>query len=424
MRMRVRPDRVLGRWYRVQREQWLRPAELEHLQWSRFMRVLRHAAAHSPFYRRKFRSVGLTPEDIRDPADLALIPVTSREELRSSEDFIVDGCRKESLYHSFSSGSTGQSVKTYFGPDAWLLGRFLLKLRARIACGVRPWDRLALFQAGALENSRLRRYLLRQASFSIHEPLEDVVRRLRRMAPTVLYGFPNHFRRLAELPRAGILPKRIFTSGEMMTAETRRAIEAHFDAPVYDVYGCTELKEIAWECPERRGHHINSDWLLVESLPATARGDPEGMMVITSLYNYAMPLIRYRLGDTGRLLNGLCACGRGLPLMDPRFGRSMDYFCLADGRLVSPYALSSELERLHTVRQFQIVQSAYDRVVVNVVPDQGFGAQARDAIRAALGALLPGVVLDIREVDSIPRETSGKYRKVLSLLANARAPNP
>jgi acyl-coenzyme A synthetase/AMP-(fatty) acid ligase len=65
----------------------------------------------------------------------------------------------------------------------------------------------------------------------------------------VLYGFPGHFARLAQQAAGAIKPRLIFTSGEMLDGATRKTIEAGLGAPVFDIYGCTELKEIAWECP-------------------------------------------------------------------------------------------------------------------------------------------------------------------------------
>ena len=71
----------------------------------------------------------------------------------------------------------------------------------------------------------------------------------------MLYGFPGHLLRLAGTAAGRLRPRLIFTSGELLDAVTRRGIEAGFGAPVFDVYGCTEIKEIAWECPTHEGYH-------------------------------------------------------------------------------------------------------------------------------------------------------------------------
>lgn len=406
--MPMAPSNLLSQILLMRTEQWLNPAELERRQWSRFQRVLRHAYDNSPFYARRFRDAGITPDDIRDRADLSRIPIVTRRELRHPEELVPDSYDPARMKESFSSGSTGESVRTYFDSNAWRLGKHLLKLRARWACGVRPWDRAALIQAGDFSNSEFRRRILRQQSFSVHRPVKESLLELRKFAPTVLYGFPTHFSELAEICNQDITPKCIFTSGEMLEDGTRRKIGNAFGAPVYDIYGSTELKEIAWECPRRDGYHINSDWVLVESV-----GEHD-TIVVTSLYNYGMPLIRYELGDTGKLLDGLCRCGRSLPLMAPGVGRSVDYFQLPDGSRVSPYTLVNNVEVLPEIRQFQILQDTPDRVVVLVVPGPDYGDGSAERIRGAITDDLPGITIDIRCVDEIAREPSGKFRKVLS----------
>ena len=90
-------------------------------------------------------------------------------------------------------------------------------------------------------------------------------------------------------------PRLIFTSGELLDPATRRAIEDGFGAPVFDIYGCTELKEIAWECPAHAGLHLNADWILLEVDPPGSAGK----ILVTPLYSRAMPLLRYEVGDTG-----------------------------------------------------------------------------------------------------------------------------
>ncbi len=412
--MPIAPHRAVERALRIQREQWLDPVELERRQWSRFKRLLDYAFEHSPFYARKLRAAGVAPPDIRDRSDLGRLPVVTREELRRPESLVPRHLRPEAMQHSFSSGSTGESVKTYFDDEGWFVAKHLLKLRARWACGVRPWDRVALFTASSFSNGALRRRALRQWSWSVHRPVGQLLPELRRFAPTVLYGFPSHFKELAEVWPPELRPRIVFTSGEMLEDATRERIEQGLGAPVHDVYGSTELKEIAWECRARDGYHVNGDWLLVET------EEPAGTILVSSLSNYGMPLIRYRLGDSGSFVDRRCRCGRSLPLMALGFCRSVDSFVLADGGRVSPYTLINAVELLDEIRQFQIVQESTDRVAVIVVPRAEFGAASPQRVRAAIGPHLPGVAIDVRVVASIPREPGGKYRMALSRVERRR----
>jgi phenylacetate-CoA ligase len=411
--------RLALRFLQMQREQWLPAEELERRQWRRFRKILLHAYAHSPYYRKKLDEAGISPDSIRDRSDLARIPITPRADLLDADRFLVPRQRPERMKTSFSSGSTGESARTYFDKEAWIQGRFLMKIRARLACGLGPWDRIAAFQADPVRNGILRCSLLRMVAFPIGDPLEETIRELRRYRPTVLYGPPSYLRRLGEKAEGDLKARLVFTSGETLEG-SRESIERSFRAVVLDTYGCTEVKEIAWECPERSGHHVNADWLLVETVETErVRGTPDGEILITSLYNFGMPLIRYRLGDTGRLLAARCPCGRSLPLMAPRFGRVVDWFTTPDGKQVSPYSMINPVEVVPGVAQFQIVQESVSRVVVRVVPGHGFSDGSRDRIRAELAPLLPGVAIEIEAVAAIGPGPGGKFRIVSSKVPRA-----
>ncbi len=408
------------RYWRMHRDPWLPADVLRRRQWARLQSILRHAFETSPFYRRRFGEAGITPDDVTSFADLRRLPVTTREDLRDPDEILSSSYERSTLKRSRTSGSTGRVTTTYFDRRAWWTAKISLKIRARLACGVRPWDRVALFQESDGVDGALRSWILRRKSFPIFDPLSSVVDEVRAYSPTALYGFPSYLARLGAVATGVVRPRVIFTSGEMLDNETRRKIETAFRAPVLDVYGSTELKEIAWECPAREGYHINSDWILVEVLddrPGSGRRD--GPLLVTSLYNYGMPLIRYQLGDTGYLIETPCSCGRGLPLMAPCLGRSVDYFVLPGGATVSPYRMTCAVENVNGLRQYQIIQEAIDRVVVKVVPVDGPAPVVEGQIREVLGPLLEGVQTSVRFVEKIEPEPSGKHRIVISRVASS-----
>lgn len=401
------------RYPRLHAAQWRSPDETREVQGRRLERMLRHAYASSPLYRERFAQAGATPADIRSIDDLRLLPVTTREDLRRPEALLAEGHARERLRSSTTSGSTGRRTTSYFDEQAWVLAKYLLKLRARQACGVRPWDRVALFQEDAPDEPRMT-LAGRCQTFTIHRPIEAILPVVRAFAPTVLYGFPGHLARLARLADGSLRPRLVFTSGELLDAATRRAIEAGLGAMVLDVYGCTEVKEIAWECPTREGYHLNADWLVVEAAPGGGAGHPAGRLLVTSLYNFAMPLVRYEVGDTGVVLEHQCPCGRGLPLIRPTLGRSVDYLTLSNGTLVAPYSLTCAIEAIEGMRRYQFVQTETNVVELRIVPNDDFGEASRQALVAALRPVLPGVTVRIRTMPSVRFEPSGKFRIVQS----------
>jgi phenylacetate-CoA ligase len=414
----------VARYPGLARDQWRPPATLRRLQWERFQAILRHAYDNSPFYRRRFEGLGLTPADIRSPDDLVKIPVTTREDLREAEDLIARGVNRAHVKRSMTSGSTGRRTTSYYDDAAWITGNYLLKLRARLACGVRPLDRFALLQEEQT-TARSQAFSSRLRAFSIHRPVQEVLPELRAFGPTVLYGFPGYLLHIGRLADGRLRPRLVFTSGEMLDALTRAGIEEAFSARVLDVYGCTEVKEIAWECPLREGYHVNADWLLLEVQPTDlGGGGRQGTLLITSLYNRAMPLLRYEIGDTGEMIAPACICGRGLPLARPTLGRSVDYITLEDGSVVPPYNLTMAIRSIAGMRQFQLIQHTTSRVEVLVVPRSDFDDASRRKIQECLRPILQGLAAEVRVVEAIAPEPSGKYRIVRSDATTNRATRP
>jgi phenylacetate-CoA ligase len=252
-----------------------------------------------------------------------------------------------------------------------------------------------------------------------------VLPELRAFKPTVLYGFPGYLLHLGRTAAGSLRPRLVFTSGEMLDELTRSGIEAAFGVDVLDVYGCTEVKEIAWECPRREGYHVNADWLLLEVQPAASGdGGKRGTLLVTCLYNRAMPLLRYEIGDTGEIVERACSCGRGLPLARPTLGRSVDYITLEDGTVVPPYNLTMAIRSIAGMRQFQIVQRTITRLEVLVVPRPEFGDASRREIQERLRPVLNGLTAEVRVVENIAPEPSGKYRIVRSDATASRGTVP
>jgi phenylacetate-CoA ligase len=214
----------------------------------------------------------------------------------------------------------------------------------------------------------------------------------------------------------------LFTSGELLDHTTRETLTAAFDAPVYDVYGTSETKEIAWECPEG-GMHVNADVVRLEVLDDSGNALPpevEGDLVATLLVNRAMPLLRYRTGDRGTLLAESCPCGRSSPLVGVVTGRAADVLVLRGGHRVSPYALTCALERIEGVLRYQVSQLDLGRVRVRAIVESAVDRDAVAAsVRHGLRLAVPFLDADVEFVDRFPRGPRAKFRVVQPLQADA-----
>ncbi|HNU10693.1 MAG TPA: phenylacetate--CoA ligase family protein [Rubrivivax sp.] len=280
-----------------------------------------------------------------------------------------------------SSGSSGNPGLFLHDPGAMAVYDALEALRPGWAdpraswMGAAPGGRMAF--VGAIDGhfasyaslERLRRLnpwlapMLR--SFSILQPLPDLLAQLDEWQPTRLASYPTAAALLASCQRQGMLHLRlsqVMTGGETLGPSQREAISAAFGCPVRNSYGASEFLTIAAECAHE-SLHVNTDWVILEPVDRELRPVPEGSFsyttLLTNLANHVQPLLRYDLGDRVRFVPGRCACGSPLPVIEVE-GRHDDALHLrgARGQWVTllPMALSTVLEDEAGVFDFQLCQ--------------------------------------------------------------------
>lgn len=387
----------------------------------RLSNLLLNSAINNRFYSRRLQDVGIEWADPilqRDPPRaLAAMPAVSKLELRRAGTKALDyGRVAEDWFSSTSSGSTGEPFRVYYEPRAWSQLKHLVKLRARRACGVRLSDRIAVLDAIPPRSAKIG---ARWSRISVLQPAAHLAQAIHDFSPDALYGLPSALLeagRVLQNRPGGLKLRAVFTSGELLDRSARDALSELYGARVYDIYGTSETKEIAWECP-LGGMHLNSDVVHIEVLDDLGHPVPvgvEGDLVATVLVNRAMPLLRYLTGDRGSLLDGTCACGRQSPLMGVVTGRASDMLVLRGGQRVSPYTLTCALERIDGLLRYQVSQLDPARVRVRAILEAKVDrdtvtAQLRDALRREVAAFLD---TEVEFVDSFPAGPRTKFRVV------------
>jgi phenylacetate-coenzyme A ligase PaaK-like adenylate-forming protein len=160
--------------------------------------------------------------------------------------------------------------------------------------------------------------------------------------------------------------------------------------------------------------HMNAECLYIEFLSHGRKaefGEP-GDIIITDLYNFGMPFIRYQLGDVGIPIRGQCECGRKLPLMDISAGRDSDFFISPyDGAYVMGLSLLVPFVENPKVGQLQIIQDRIDHMILRVAKVSEFKEENLSLFKKTLdGVFHNRMSLSIEYVDNIPHDRSGKYR--------------
>lgn len=407
--------------------QWLPEERLRQLQWQRVQEIIVYAYGHSDYYRSLFDAHGISPDRIT-PENFSRIPVLTKKLIQEHGDRLLSRAyRKEDLIHAKTGGSTGKSLHVY-SDRHWLEIRTADALRSNRWAG---WD-IGMKVAAIWGNpavpddwrSRLRNALRDRTLYLDTMNLSPLtmgafVERWRRERPDIVFGHSHSIfilaRFLEDQKISDLRPKGILATSMMLIPQERATIEKVFRCKVTDRYGCEEVGLIASECEQHQGMHLDIEHLYIEFLDDEGRPVADGQngrIVVTDLFNRGMPLIRYGVEDMGIPTSRKCSCGRGLPMMERVTGRTADFLVRPDGSLVAGVSLVERtLTAIQGIEQMQFVQEQAELLRVNLVVRDGYDGNGEIALRRELQHVFgPEMRLELRYLDGIPQEPSGKYR--------------
>jgi phenylacetate-CoA ligase len=415
---------------RLEASQWWTPGRLAAAQLDRLRAHLEWAYARVPYYRGLFDEHGLRPASIQTLDDFRRVPFLTREILRDRGPDLAARARLRGVQRLATGGSTGAPVAILIDAERMGVGDGI-RLRAHRWFGIEPGAREVVLWGSPIEVTRQDRVrILRDrflnstllSAFNMGEPeMARYGEAIARIGPEKMYGYASAFTLLAGYLRArGWTPpaglKAIFTTAEPLFDFQRKAIEEAFGSRVATEYGSRDAGLTANECPEG-SLHVPAEGILVEVDGAGADG--LGEIVVTNLYSPAMPIIRYRTGDLGRLDPAPCPCGRGLPRLASVEGRRTDFLVATDGRLLHALSIIYILRETPGLAQFRVVQEEVERVTIQVAPADALSEAGRrwlvERVQALLGA---SVRVAVEAVGDIPAEASGKHRYVVSKVAD------
>ncbi|MCI0503244.1 hypothetical protein L0Y65_00875 [Candidatus Micrarchaeota archaeon] len=389
------------------------PDELALRQEESLARLCAYASAHVPHYRKaglRFRSMD----------DLALLPFSTKESLRSNPDsFLSDSFRGRPLEKISTSGSTGMPVSVFQdGRESDM--KLALEYHQLTECGVRPLQRQAHHTYYRLEPRFAQKLgLFRREYLSFYDDDSVNLKKLRRMSPDVLHGYPSYLAPIALTNMQGnygVRVAKVFSSAELLSDASRKIIASSFGCDLRDFYGSTETSWIAWQC-ERGSMHIHSDSIIVEIIGPDGEPLPHGKfgeVVLTPLWKRVMPFIRYRIGDRAAL-GGQCRCGRNTQTLLPIQGRNDDFIVLPSGKVRSPRFVDLCLRPVPEIRLYQAFQPEPGRLQLRIVPSGTLGRGAQQKIMRNLKkSLSEDMKISIEIVDDLPRGRSGKIQSVVS----------
>lgn len=428
----------------AEQAQWLPPDRIRARQWERLQQVLRHCEAHVPYYGRAFAEAGVRADQIQSPEDMARLPLLSKDDVRRNyEDLIAsDGHRGRKLYTLTTSGSSGIPVRIALDhaayerrQAAWIRGDrwagWDVGVKTFQLIGGRPMGATTLWkELKKRANQAVSRQMIVTALSMSRAILMDYYRAMNRYRAPILVAYGNSLHLFARFLRENGLtpyrPRGIIVCAERIFGPQKDYIAEVFGAPVFERYGCMEFSFIAADCDRHRGMHLNSDYLFVEILGDDGRPVPpgeSGEVVISSMNNLAMPLIRYRIGDMARWATQPCTCGRGLPMLSEVTGRTVDMIHTSSGRICSGIVFPYIVDEFPSVAQYQVVQETLDEILIRIIPAEGFEPGVPAGIEAGLRPYLgPEVKLRFETTDHIALSPTGKFEHIKSLVNGRRKP--
>ena len=424
-------DEVLHHYQDFQERQQKSVQENLDYQWQRLQQLLHHAYDHVPYYRNLFEEHGLTPESIKTPEDYQRIPVLTKDIIQKQrENLLAQNYRGTPMIRAASGGSTGQPVRLWKTPmnkavemaSTWGFHEWI---------GWKVGDR-AMRLWGSLDPLTLKRKLYRLGSQvcigeirrNVHRMEAHVMREiedcLKNFRPKILIGYTNAIHAFAQylLDEKRTCPGLlgIVPTAEMLFPHQRQAMEQAFECRVYNRYASQEINQYAGEC-EHGNLHLNILHVYFEFVGkggSVEKGEP-GSVVVTDLTNYAMPFIRYQVGDIAVPDSKACPCGRSLPLVRDIKGRLSDVIVTPDRGYIFADDIVEVFYPMSEVKQFQVIQQNLRALTVKIVKNDGVGPEIDDFVKNQIQkAVGSDMEVSLEVVEDIPRLSSGKHRICIS----------
>ena len=415
--------RMLALQYQFVQTQWWPPAQIAAMQLQQFAQIFRHALATVPFYQQQL--AGWAAADVTDWNRYRELPVITRSTVQQAGDAMHSAAPPRehgALVRTESSGSTGRPLVTVGSSWTQLLWQALL-LRDHLWHGRDLRGKLAAIRTRTT-NAEYAGWGAATAAFrtgpsvvrNMSADLDEQVYWLTRVNPDYLLSLATNVQALAarslELGERPQQLKQVRTYGEMLRPECREIVREAWGVELIDSYSSEELGYIALQCPACEHYHVQAESLIVEVLDEAGRPcEPGtiGQIVVSTLHNFAMPLLRYASGDFAEVGKS-CHCGRGLPVLRRIVGRQRNMLVRPGGGRYWPSFASELWREIAPIKQIQLVQKDRDNVELRIVAPRELTADETHRLFAVLeDSLGCAYRMTLVRLAEIPRSVGGKY---------------
>lgn len=431
---------IAGQLKELRRNEFLPAGDIKEIQNKKLQKLIKHSFETVPYYHKLFKSLGLTPADIRCREDLKLLPVLTKQMIRDhyNEMFstAIDPQRRR---QESTGGSTGTPLRFWIDKREWSMQR-ASSFRAWQSYGLELGDRIFSIGGNSLTQKKnslslksiYDRLIVRNYKFSSAD-LSDACQQLhlesfKKIQPSALRGYGSSLVIFARyLKKVGYQPscvKAVLTTGEVLMPNYRMELEQVFDAPVYDAYGAGDGGIVSHECTCHSGLHITEELCVIEITDKEGNILPDGetgYVTATDLENYVFPFIRYHVGDMSYLKTDDCPCGRHTRRFGEIMGRAGKLLYNKQGVPISPtmlpmmlypdldyHSIENQIE-YNKIDRFQIRQDKEGDIQILLKMKEGAGElKITESILENYRRHFVGSNITLLIVDDIPTLPSGK----------------
>jgi phenylacetate-CoA ligase len=364
------------------------------------------------------------------------IPVLTKDILRRfTKELVSQDYQTRGWYCDTSGGSTGEPIRVMkdaafvrWGESVDLYYyKQMLGIEEPIMKRVILWgSERDFFDGGAGRQARLKnrvKHILFLNSFRMSESdLELYIKKINAYRPELIRGYAHSLFELcdyaARKKRHLYTPRVVVSAAELLTDGMRQVIESAFNTHVFDFYGSREVSGLAGECTKGRMHQFEffNHLEVLDPCDQPAGANEEGRVVVTNLASYAMPLIRYEMGDTVARADDGCSCGSPLPTLRNVTGRVGDHFVTKNGAIIEANYFGFLFDFRDSIRKFQMIQEDYERIRIKVALRSDLTTSDRDDIEKKIHFVMGDCEILWDIVDDISDCTSGKHLFIRSLV--------
>jgi phenylacetate-CoA ligase len=417
----------------LKKTQWYTKSEMEDYQTSRLITIINHCYKTVPYYKNLFDSINLKPSDIQQLSDLAKIPILTKKIIRENTNDLLSteqSYKTRSITFGGTSGTTGTPLRVGWDKRMRIFNN-AVDWRQKQWAGINPGDRIAMLLGRPIvslsrttppfwQYDRLQNFLWMSAFHFNTNYLHAYIERLQKFRPKAIEGYPStlfEFAKYVLSSKSHIKVEAVFSSSEPLHEHYRDTIEKAFGCKVFDFYGLAERTIFASQCSNHTGHHLNFEYGITEFVNIDNHvTDNGGYLVTTSLQNYGMPLLRYKLTDKTSLINEECTCGRKSPRIKSIATKEEDMIYKVDGTPISPSILTHPFKPITSINKSQIIQSSESSITIKIVTSKDYSARDESMLLSSFSQRVgTDMNVVIKIVDDIPREKSGKYKWVVGL---------